>query len=135
MILLGAIIHHLTHTFAILNFALVLGFDIHLGMYIGEFYCNLTLFLTVFGVGYLYTGSMVMAIFRVLYIKHGAWMRNNNGVFAYIALLGSIIVTVILTTVFTVEKGSKRVIYNACMGYSATYMETIRLYQGRNGNF
>ena len=57
---------------------------IHLGMYISEFYCNLTLFLTVFGVGYLYTGSMIIAIFRVLYIKYGRWMQTHNGVFASI---------------------------------------------------
>ena len=52
MILLGAIIHHVAHFYMGVNYVLVLGFDLHLGYYMGDFYCNLTLFIGVFAVGY-----------------------------------------------------------------------------------
>jgi hypothetical protein len=135
MILMGAIIHHVTHLFMGVNYGLVLGFDLHLGDYMGDFYCNLTLFIGVFTIAYLYIGSMNIAIFRVLYIKCGRWVKHhmNNVVLASIALVGSILLSLIMTILFVVERSSKRVIYNTCMGYSTTMIDIIYQYQGYTG--
>jgi len=132
MILLGAIIHHLTHLYTGINYALALGFDVHLGVYMGEFYCNMTLFVAVFGAAYLITGGMVIAIFRVLYIKHGTWLRNHTDhvVVASIALIGGVLLFLLLTILFIIERDSKRTTYNTCMGYSTDRMDIIYQYQG-----
>jgi hypothetical protein len=132
MILVGAIIHHLTHLYMGINYCLALGFDVHLGVYMGEFYCNLTLFVGVFGMAYLITGSMVMAIFRVLYMKHGTWLRahTDNGVIASLALAGGILLSLVLSILFIIERSSKRVTYNTCMGYSTDQMDIMYQYQG-----
>ena len=126
MILLGAIIHHLTHLYTGINFALALGFDM------GEFYCNMTLFVAVFGTGYLITGGMIIAIFRVLYIKHGTWLRDHtdNIVVASFALFGGILLSLVLTILFIIERSNKRTTYNACMGYSTARMDIMYQYQG-----
>ena len=135
MILFVAVTHHVTHLFTGVNFALVLGFDLHLGDFMGDFYCNLTLFIGVFGLAYLYIGSMSIAIFRVLYIKYGTWVRDhtNKVVLASIALVGSILLSLIMTILFIIEKSSKRVTYNTCMGYSTTLLDIIYQYQGYTG--
>ena len=138
MILFGAVIHHVTHLFMGVNYALVLGFDIHLGDFLGDVYCNLTLFIGVFAIAHLYIGSMSIAIFRVLYIKYGTWVRDhtNKVVLASIALVGSILLSLIMTVLFIIEKSSKRVVYNTCMGYSTTLLDIIYQYQGHTcGNF
>jgi hypothetical protein len=132
MILVGAIIHHLTHLHMGINYALALGFHVYLGVYMGEFYCNLTVFVGVFGGAYLITGGLVIAIFRVLYIKHGTWLRNHadNVVIASIALVGGTLLSLVLSILFTIERSSKRVTYNTCMGYSTDQMDIIHQYQG-----
>jgi hypothetical protein len=132
LILVGAIIHHLTHLHNGILHSLALGFDVYIGVYMGEFYCNWTLFVGVFGMAYLINGGTVIAIFRVLYIKHGTWLRDHtdNVVIASIALVGSILISVVLSILMTIERSSKRVTYNTCMGYSPDQMNIIYQYQG-----
>ena len=133
MILLGAVIHHVTHLFMGVNYCLSLGFDVNLGEYLGEFYCHLPVFVATFAIAYLIIGSMVIAIFRVLYIKKGMWSKHllgNKLVIASIALLGSILLSLIITILFTIERSSERVVFNACMGYSATLADITYQYRG-----
>ena len=133
MILFGAIIHHATHLFMGVNYVLSLGFNVNLGEYLGEFYCNLTLFVATFAILYLIIGSMTIAIFRVLYIKFGTWSKyliNNKLVIVSGAVLGSIILSLIITTLYIIESSSERVIFNACMDQSATMTDIIYQYRG-----
>ena len=134
MNLLGAIIHHVTNLFMGVNYALPLGFGIHIGEYMGEFYCNLTQFVGAFSIAYLCFGSMTIAIFRVLYVKYGMWSKHfidNKAVIASIALLGSTLLTLVLTIMYIIEQSSERVMYNSCMGYSTTFLDVIYQYQGQ----
>ena len=133
MILLGAIIHHITNLFMGVNFALLLGFGIHIGEYMGEFYCNLTQFVGVFSIVYLIIGSMSTAILRVLYVKCGMWSKCfivNKLSIASTLLLGSIFLALVVTILYIIEHSSERVVYNACTGYSTTFQDVIYQYRG-----
>ena len=132
LILLGAIFHHVTHLFIGLNFAVTLGFDVHLGDYLGERYCNVTQYVGVFGITYLITGNLIIAILRVIYINRGKWIRDqiDRVILVSIAVVVSISSALFLAIIFNIEKSSKRVVFNSCMGYSTTYLETIHQYQG-----
>jgi hypothetical protein len=133
MILLGAIIRHVTNLVLGANYGLLLGFGVHMGEYMGELYCNLAKFVGVFSIAYLIIGSMTIAILRVMYIKNSMGSKffiDNKIVIGYTALLGSILLTLVMTILFTIKPSSERTGYNSCMSYPTTLLEVIYQYRG-----
>jgi len=132
MTLYGAIIHHITHLFMGVNYSLALGFDIKMGEIFGEIYCHIMLFVGVFGIAHLIVGSLAIAIFRVLYMKHGPWLkyRIGEGVPFCLLMFGGLLLTTILTVLYVVEESSHRVVINICMGQSSAMIDIMRQYEG-----
>ena len=132
MILCGALVHHATHFFIFVNFICRLSLDVCLGDYMGNVYCYIVLFVGVFGTCYLIVGSMCIAILRVIYIKRGTWILygGNKKLIAYIIFLGGLLVSITLTILFIIERSSKRVLINSCMGYSTRLRDIIYQYEG-----
>ena len=120
LLLLGAVIHHSTHLFAGINLIVTISFDVSLGETMGIMYCQLELWIGTFGLAYLSIGSLGIALYRVLYLKYDHWTKYVVGekLLLGIIVIGGLMITACLATLFMIETSSKRVIINGCIGQS-----------------
>ena len=138
LLLVGAVIHHSTHLFYGISLIVTIGFDVSLGDIFGTFYCEIELFILVFGIGYLSIGSLGIAIYRIIYLRHNHWAKYVVGekLLLGIIFVGSLMVTTLLATLFVMETTSKRPVFNGCVGQSElvqSMLIEIKKSQGRLG--
>ena len=130
MLLIGSMIQEFKHIFLCINYTLALGFDVEMGEHLGESYCTFTLFVAVFGDGHLVAGSLMIAIYRVLYIKCDTWVKYKAGkVRLLVILLGfGLLITTFFTIIIVTEDSSHWVVFNICMGHSSEFWDIVNQY-------
>ena len=117
LLLVGAIIHHVTHLIAGVDIILVIGFDFSFADVLGTTYCSVELPVVLFGPAYLWVGGFGIATFRTLCMKCDRW-ANQPKWLLWLVLFGSLGLTAMITALFMIETHHERVAYNACIGQS-----------------
>ena len=117
LLLVGGIIHQLSHLLYGINLILTIGFNVSIADVLGATYCNVEVFVCVFGIAYLSVGSFGIAIFRTLCIKCHRWTKKPKWLLG-VVLFGSLGVSMMISALFMIETHSGRVTYNACLGVS-----------------
>ena len=132
----SAIIHHLTHALTGAWYLVMLMAREPLGASFGFNFCERMDKIYIYGLIYLSVGSLGIAIYRLFYIKLEHWVKYVIGerLLLLILLSLSIMVTAILTAVFTLESSSDRYQLNMCRGTSVTHAQILIDYALSSGD-
>ena len=135
LIVTSTSIHHVTHGWLVIWFILALMNETSLEDLLDSNWCHVTQNIGVYGTAYLSVGSLGIAIFRVLYIRHESWVKYAIGERALLGIILSlsILISALLTILFTIESSSQRFQNNMCKGISSIHAQILidyQLYQG-----
>ena len=131
----SAIIHHITHTWAGISYVVRLNMKTPIADVLGAHYCLITYVVGMYGLAYLCVGSLGVAVYRVLYIRHEYWVKNIIGEKRLLAIVLalSIITTVIVVFLFSLEGTDHRVSLNNCNGLSPAFHQILIDYNSSRG--
>ena len=120
--LTSAVIHHFTHFWLWIWYVVEMFDDTPVSKSVGSFQCHLNQWIGLFGLGYLSVGSLGIAVYRVLYLKHEEWVKYVIGERILLALVLSIsfILCALLVFLYDLETNSHRFGRNMCNGVSGT---------------
>ena len=137
MLISGSILQHIKQVLGAAFYVLVLGFDVEIGQLFGAFSCKLIAVLNAFVFSHLVIGTLMTAIFRVMYIKCNQWVKYKAGmVTVFLALfLGGFVISAAVTFLIQAEADSKRVLINACMGHSEAFVDIMYQYRNPMGKY
>ena len=128
LILAQAITQHLICLLMIAHLTIGLHFNVTFSEYFGEDWCSVLWYIQAYGAGFRNFGSLGIATFRLLLIKHNTWVKYKVGV---VNLLRIVLVwTFISSALFAVGFGMgnghvsrKQVAWNFCTGKSEQFRE------------
>ena len=118
----SAIIHHSTHIWMGVYYIITLNVDKPVKDLIGSHYCQISYWIGLYALIYLSVGSLGIAVYRLLYIKLEALVKDVIGekyLLAWVLLLGICFSAIILFLV-TRESNNTRSFLNTCNGHSST---------------
>ena len=137
MLLYGSVIQHIKQVLGAIFYVLVICSNVKLGQVFGTTFCETVgIFTTIVG-AHLFAGNLMIAIFRLLYIKCNHWVKYKAGVGTVFVILfgGGFLISAGLTIFLhaNVTNGSGRIIYNACMGHSEAFADILYGYKNPMG--
>ena len=129
--LASAIIHQVTHVISGLWFAICMIADTPMGDQVGSEYCWAVYIVGVVGVVYLSFGSLGIAVYRLLYIRHENLVKYVVGEkrLLMIILALSLSFTGLVTFLFLVEDSNQRAGHNMCTGLSVLEVDILMKYE------
>ena len=122
-----SIIHHIFHVWMwIWITASMLG-DTPVADSIGTGFCKYLQVTGLFGSGYWTMGSLGIAVYRVLYIKHENWVKYGIGERLLLSIILSISITLclVLAILYNLEIHDHRFALNMCQGISETHAQIL----------
>ena len=133
LLLVQAIIQHLSCLLIVLTYTTALSLDITYAEHFGETWCNILFYGANFGAAYRIIGGFWIAVFRLTYLFNGAWLKETFGIKR---MLGVIIgITLGLCGIMTVGFGMgngpasrKAATMNFCLGKSELFREILHEY-------
>ena len=123
LIITSALTHHLTHCISGIWYILVLVIGSPLSDIFGSQSCQIMMYIAVYGLAYLSVGSLGIAIYRVLYIRHENLVKyiiGEKSLLWIILLTGGALTGVIMTLYMSENDGDHPGI-NMCTGLSASH--------------
>ena len=131
----SAIIHHVTHVSVGIWYVIILMTETPLGDVVGKSSCEILDVIGVYGLAYLYAGSLGIASFRILYIKHERWVKYAIGerLLLTIILLLSISVSGVVVFLYKLGRSNHRSHLNMCVGLSITESQILIEYELSHG--
>ena len=98
--------------------------------------CNFTQLTGLYGLGYLNIGSLGIAVYRLLYMKHEHFVKYVVGeqLLLWIILSVGLVLTGTLLYLFTLESSSYRFHMNMCYGWSITDAQSWLEYEHYSGH-
>ena len=135
LILTSAIIHHITHGWLVIWYILALMNETPLGDLFDPNLCHITQYVGIYGLVYLSVGSLGIAIFRALYIRHECWVKYVIGERFLLMIIWSLSIAIcgVITVAFNIGESSQYFQINMCQGISGTHAQTIIDYQLHQG--
>ena len=132
----SAFTHHVTHVLAGVWYILVLIMDTPLIEIFGCFACHVMAVVAAFGLAYLSIGSLVIAIYRVLYIKQEYLVKYviGEGVILLILLTSSICLAVLVVVLYMRGHNGDMPGINMCTGFPVSQTLIIIQYRVSNGD-
>ena len=124
LIVTSAVVHHFTHLWIGLSYAMMLTMEISMADAIGDHFCQITYIIGVYGIAYLSVGSFGISLYRVIYMKREQWIKQVVGEkrLLGIVLAFSLIFSGILVGLFNLETIKERAFENVCFGSSTLYV-------------
>ena len=118
----SAIIHHTTHVALGIWNVVIMMLDTPLGDIVGFRCCQLMMMVGEYGIVYLSVGSLGVAVYRVLYIRHEYWVKYVCGekLLLFVVVVINITMTGLLVALHVIEDSSHRAGVNMCTGISVT---------------
>ena len=135
LIVTSAIIHHVTHVATGIWYVLALMMDTPLADEFGFSHCKVMMMVGAYGLAYLVIGSLGLAVYRVLYIKHEHLVKYIIGEKLLLLMILSISIVMSGLTVFLylVEDSSHRSALNMCTGLSFAQNQILMEYSINRG--
>ena len=129
--LASAIIHQVTHVVSGVWFAICMMAETPMGDQVGSEYCWAVYIVGVVGVVYLSFGSLGIAVYRLLYIRHENLVKYVVGEkrLLMIILALSLSFTGLVTFLFLVEDSNQRAGHNMCTGLSVLEVDILMKYE------
>lgn len=133
LILIQAIIQHIVYFIMASTYTIGLGLDVTFSDHLGEAWCNLPWYGGAYGAAYKSIGGLGIAIFRLLFLFHGDWVKDKCGKKRLLSIILSIsiVMSVLLTVGFGIGNGPssrKQVTWNFCIGKSEEHREYLHDY-------
>ena len=133
LLLVKEIIQHLSCLLIVLTYTTALSLDITYAEHFGETWCYVVFCIANFGGAYRMIGGFWMALFRLMYLFCGPWLKEKFGIKKMAGLiLGICLGTCGLITVgFGMGNGAgsrKTVAMNFCLGKSEFFREILHEY-------
>ena len=121
--IISAIIHHLTHVITGIWYILVLLTRNPLTDVFGPQTCQVMMLIAVYGLAYLSVGSLGIAIYRVLYIRHENWVKYVIGEKALLwaILFAGFVFAGLIMILYMAEQNGDKPGINMCTGLSASH--------------
>ena len=118
LIVTSAIVHHFTHVWMGLSHAMILTIDTSMADAMGDYFCQITYIIALYGLIYLSVGSFGISLYRVIYIKREHWIKQVIGEkkLLGIILAFSLIFSGIMVGLFNLETIKERAFVNMCFG-------------------
>ena len=133
LILIQAIIQHIGYFIMAFTYTIGLGFDVTFSDHLGEAWCNIPFYGGTFGAAYKSFGGIGMAIFRLLFLFRGDWVKNKCGQKRLLSII--LTISIVLSVLGTVSYGfgngpssRKQVTWNFCIGKSEEFREYLHDY-------
>ena len=135
LIVTSAVVHHFTHLWIGISYAMMLTMEISMADAIGDHFCQITYIIGVYGIAYLSVGSFGISLYRVIYMKREQWIKQVVGEkrLLGIVLAFSLIFSGILVGLFNLETIKERAFENVCFGSSTLYVQIMIEYQLSRG--
>ena len=140
LILVSAVVHHVTQFSVALHLTATLVFDIAPGDIFGRVYCDILMVFECWGLVYgLTTGTLGIAIYRVLYIKRDVWVKYHIGetrlllIILFVGFVVNSLVPAFLFYDINIDHTYTRFAHNLCIGLSDVQVDTLIEYQVSRG--
>ena len=131
----SAIIHHVSHISCGICYVVILLTDTPLGDVLGNHYCEIMDIIGIYGLTYLNVGSLGIAVYRILYVRHERWVKYVVGerLLLTIVLVLSLTSTGIIAFLFKIGRSNHRSHMNLCSGLSFTASQILIEYDLSQG--
>ena len=140
----SAITHHITHVWTWFWFLVLLWYTgggtssnivIPFANSMGSHWCQIIKVVNSYGICYLSTGRLGIAIYRILYVKLEKWVKYVIGetFLLWMVLLLSVLVGVILVCMYHLESSSTRLFENTCYGMTIVQTQILIDYRRSTG--
>ena len=135
LILIAAVIHHITHFIGCIHFILLLTSKKPLETVFGPSYCLPMAIIGEFGIFYLAVGSFGTSLFRIMYIRVEDIVKYRIGETNLLCFIGLFRIGTcsLITFLHMLEESSRRVAKNSCNGMSPDQAQIFLDYQTSNG--
>ena len=133
LILVQALVVHLSCILMFLTYTIGLVFDITFSEYLGEAWCHASWYSSVFCFGYRFYSGLGIAIVRLLYIKSPHCVKDNGLRMRLVTtiILCTVAIAAVLTIAIGIENGQnsrRQVSWNFCIGKSQAFREVVNNY-------
>ena len=122
LIVSSAAVHHFTHLWMGLSYAMILTMETSMADAKGDHVCEITSIIGTYGLIYLSVGSLGISLYRVIYIKREHWIKQVVGEkrLLGIVLTFSLMFCGIMVGLFNLETIKERAFVNMCYGLSTS---------------
>ena len=136
LIVSSAVVHHFTHVWMGLSHAMILTIDTSMADAMGDYFCQITYIIALYGLIYLSVGSFGISLYRVIYIKREHWIKQVIGEkrLLGIILAFSLVFSGIMVGLFNLETIKERAFVNMCFGLSTLDVQIMIEYDLSRGS-
>ena len=133
LILVQALVVHLSCILMFLSYTIGLVFDITFSEYLGEAWCYTSWYSSVFGFVYRIYSGLGIAILRLFYIKSPHYLKDNvvRMRLVIMIMVCSLAITALVTIGYGTGNGQisrRQVGWNFCIGKSEGFREVVHIY-------
>ena len=134
LLLIQAIVQNLLTLLMIFNYNNYLLFDITISNQLGgEAWCNIPWYAGNYALAYRCVGGFILAVFRLLLLFRGDWVKYKIGMKRLLCLMGllSLVIPAVLTQGFAMGNGPasrKQAMWNFCVGKSEELRNVLHEY-------
>ena len=135
LIVSSAAVHHFTHLWMGLSYAMILTMDTSMADAMGDYFCQITYIIALYGLIYLSVGSFGISLYRVIYIKREHWIKQVIGEkrLLGIILMLSLLLCGMIVYLHNFETMKERSFLNTCLGSSSSDIQIMIDYQISRG--
>jgi hypothetical protein len=127
----SSLIHHMTHIWMWIWYVVSMMSETSVSEAVGPHMCQVNQLIGLYGLCYLTVGSLGIAVYRVLYIRHENVVKYLIGekLLLFIIQFLSLTVCGVLVFVYNLETNSHRFGLNMCRGISGTHAQVLIDYE------
>ena len=131
LIVTSAVVHHATHFWVGMVYAIMLMMDISMADAVSDRFCQITYIVGLYGLMYLSVGSFGITLYRMMYIKREHWIKNVIGekrLLGVILTLG-LFLCGMMVHLYNFETVNERPFLNTCFRSSSSDIQTMIDYE------
>ena len=135
LIVASAVIHHVTHLWGGIAFSMMLMMETSVADAVGDWFCQMTYIVGLYGITYLSVGSFGITMYRIIYIQREQWIKHVIGEkrLLGIILILSLLLCGIIVYLHNFETMKERSFLNTCSGSSSSDIQIMIDYQISRG--
>ena len=131
LIVTSAVVHHATHFWVGMVYAIMLMMDISMADAVSDRFCQITYIVGLYGLMYLSVGSFGITLYRMMYIKREHWIKNIIGEkrLLGVILTLSLFLCGMMVHLYNFETVNERPFLNTCFRSSSSDIQTMIDYE------
>ena len=131
LIVTSAVVHHATHFWVGMVYAIMLMMDISMADAVSDRFCQITYIVGLYGLMYLSVGSFGITLYRITYMKREYWIKHVIGEkrLLGIILTLSVFICGIMVHLYNFETVKERSFLNTCFGSSSSDVQIMIDYE------